>query len=348
MNKLNVAVFFGGCSSEYSVSLSSASGVILNLDNEKYSPVMIGITKEGSWYYYDGPIDKLLNDTWYSSEYCTPAVLSPNHGEKNLLLLKKEGITKIPIDVALPVLHGRNGEDGTLQGMLEMAGIPLAGCGTLASALCMDKDRAHKLVSLAGVRIPQALVLEPETPQESIVTFASQIGYPLYVKPVKAGSSYGVTKVTDPTKLSDAVSLAFQYDNQAIIEENIEGFEVGCAVVGNKELMIGEVDEIELSGGFFNFTEKYTLKTSSIHVPARIAPEKATEIKETAAVIYRSLGCSGFARIDMFLQPNGEIIFNEANTIPGFTEHSRFPSMMKAAGYTFREILTKIINLALL
>lgn len=347
MNKLNVAVFFGGCSSEYSVSLSSASGVILNLDNEKYSPVMIGITKEGSWYYYDGPIDLLLNDTWYSSNYCTPAVLSPNHGEKSLLLLKEDGITKIPIDVALPVLHGRNGEDGTLQGMLEMADIPLAGCGTLSSALCMDKDRAHKLVSLAGVRIPRALVIKPETATESITAFTAQINYPLYVKPVKAGSSYGVTKVTDASQLLPAVSLAFQYDNLAMIEENIEGFEVGCAVVGNEELIIGEVDEIELSGGFFNFTEKYTLKTSSIHVPARITPEKAAEIKETAAVIYRALDCSGFARIDMFLQPDGKIIFNEANTIPGFTEHSRFPSMMKAAGYTFREILSNIIDLAL-
>lgn len=347
MNKLNVAVFFGGCSSEYSVSLSSASGVILNLDNEKYSPVMIGITKEGSWYYYDGPIDLLLNDTWYSSNYCTPAVLSPNHGEKSLLLLKEDGITKIPIDVALPVLHGRNGEDGTLQGMLEMADIPLAGCGTLSSALCMDKDRAHKLVSLAGVRIPRALVIKPETATESITAFTAQINYPLYVKPVKAGSSYGVTKVTDASQLLPAVSLAFQYDNLAMIEENIEGFEVGCAVVGNEELIIGEVDEIELSGGFFNFTEKYTLKTSSIHVPARITPEKAAEIKETAAVIYRALDCSGFARIDMFLQPDGKIIFNEANTIPGFTEHSRYPGMMKAAGIPFREVISRILELGL-
>ncbi len=347
MKKLNVAVFFGGCSSEYSVSLSSASGVILNLDREKYSPVMIGITQEGAWYYYDGPIDNMLNDTWHTSPHCTPAVMSPDRGEHNLLLLKDEGIVRLPIDVALPVLHGRNGEDGTIQGMLEMAGIPVAGCGTLASALCMDKDRAHKLVHLAGVSIPQAMTFEQDTPLETIEAFAVKIGYPLYVKPVKAGSSYGITKVSDQTELSAAISLAFQYDNQAIIEENIEGFEVGCAVVGNKELIIGEVDEIELSGGFFNFTEKYTLKSSSIHVPARIDPVKAAEIKEAAACIYRALGCSGFARIDMFLKPNGEIIFNEANTIPGFTEHSRFPSMMKAAGHSFQEVLTKIIDLAL-
>lgn len=347
MKKLNIAVFFGGCSSEYSVSLSSASGAILNLDREKYIPLMIGITKDGTWYYYDGPIDGLLNDTWHASSHCTPAMLSPNRGERCLLLFKDDGIVRLPIDAALPVLHGRNGEDGTIQGMLEMAGIPLAGCGTLASALCMDKDRAHKLVSLAGIPVPKALVLEPDTPLEQIEAFGREVGYPLYVKPVKAGSSYGVTKVSGQEQLAAAVSLAFQYDNQAIAEENIEGFEVGCAVVGDRELLIGEVDEIELSSGFFDFTEKYTLKTSSIHVPARISPSKAAEIKNAAACIYRALGCSGFARIDMFLKPTGEVVFNEANTIPGFTDHSRFPSMMKAAGYSFQEILTKIIELAL-
>jgi len=344
MKKLNVAVFFGGCSSEYSVSLSSAYSVILNLDNEKYTPLMIGITKEGTWYYYNGPTEKLMDDSWHDSQYCTPAVVSPNRGDCCLLLLKDDGITRIPIDVALPVLHGRNGEDGTLQGLLELAGIPLAGCGTLASALCMDKDRAHKLVSLAGIRVPQAMVLEPDTPLERIKVFAEETGYPLFVKPVKAGSSYGITKVFRQEQMADAVSLAFSYDNQAIIEETIEGFEVGCAVLGDKDLMVGEVDEIEISGDFFDYTEKYTLKTSAIHVPARISGAKADEIKETAKQIYRILGCSGFARIDMFLQPTGEIVFNEANTIPGFTEHSQYPRMMKAAGYTFRQILTEIIE----
>jgi D-alanine---D-serine ligase len=344
MKKLNVAVFFGGCSPEYSVSLSSASGVILNLDNQKYNPIMVGITKEGTWYYYNGPVERLLADNWHDSEYCTPVVLSPNRSDRCLLVLKEDGITRIPIDVALPILHGSNGEDGTLQGMLEMAGIPLAGCGTLASALCMDKDRAHKLVSLAGIPVPSAMVLAPDTPFERIEAFAETIGYPLYVKPVNAGSSYGVSKVSKKEHLSAAVSHAFQYDSQAIIEENIEGFEVGCAVMGHRELTIGEVDEIELSGDFFDFTEKYTLKTSAIHVPARIDNAKAAEIKETAGRIYRILACKGFARIDMFLKPTGEVVFNEANTIPGFTEHSRYPSMMKAAGHSLRQVLTTIIE----
>lgn len=347
MNKLNVAVFFGGCSPEYSVSLSSASGVILNLDTTMYNTVMVGITQEGSWYYYTGPVEKLLNDTWHNPEDCVPAALSPNRGDSCLLLLKKDGISTIPIEVAFPVLHGQNGEDGTLQGLLELAGIPLAGCGTLASALSMDKDRAHRLVSLEGVNVPRSMVLEQGASLEPAAAFAQEAGYPLFVKPVKAGSSYGVTKVADGSQLTEAIALAFKYDDQIIIEENIDGFEVGCAVLGNQDLLVGEVDEIQLSSGFFDFTEKYTLKTSSIHVPARIAPQKAEEIKETAKCIYRALGCRGFARIDMFLTPEGKIVFNEANTIPGFTSHSRYPGMMKAAGYSFTEVLTKIVRLSL-
>lgn len=394
--KRNVAIFFGGCSSEYSVSLSSASGVIRSLNPEKYEPVLIGITKDGQWFHFTGSVEEIEKDTWAASEKCTPAVLSPNRGERCLLLLKQTEITCIYIDVALPILHGRNGEDGTLQGLLELADIPVAGCGTLASALCMDKDRAHKLAACAGVRVPKSLVLEhagfctgmqipkppvlghvgscpgadmtasdlhsseltaasidsaaPSFPNKELYfsaqIFAQDTGYPLFVKPVKAGSSYGVTKVTSPDQLAPAIDLAFRYDNQVILEENIEGFEVGCAVLGTSELITGEIDEIELSGGFFDFTEKYTLKTSSIHVPARVDTAKSSEIKETAKKIYRALGCSGFARVDMFLTPEGEIVFNEVNTIPGFTEHSRYPGMMKAAGYTFENILDMILEQA--
>ena len=348
--KLNVLILFGGCSSEYSVSLSSASGVILNLDRDRYEPVTVGITREGRWYYYTGSTEEILNDTWQKEKLCTPCVLSPSRGDRCLFLLNGADPERVPVDIALPVLHGRNGEDGTLQGLLELADIPLAGCGTLASALCMDKDRAHRLVSLAGIRVPRSMVLDSPTLTAAELTRKISyqgLSYPLYVKPVKAGSSYGVTKVNTPAELPDACLLAFQYDNLVILEENIEGFEVGCAVLGSRELTVGEVDEIQLAGGFFDYTEKYTLKTSSIHVPARISPEESAQIKEAAVRIYRTLSCSGFARVDMFLTPTGEIVFNEVNTIPGFTAHSRYPGMMKAAGYTFTEILTMILEDAL-
>lgn len=342
----NIVVIFGGASSEYGVSLESAYAVISNLNKEKYHPVMVGISKQGKWFYFTGDISKIQKDTWCNEADCIPAVLSPDRTEHKLLVLREERIEEIPIDVVFPVLHGRNGEDGTVQGLVELAGIPLAGCGTLASALCMDKDRAHRLAELSGVRVPKAAVLESDREMEKAEAFAEEVGYPLFVKPVKAGSSYGVTRVEAKEKLAPAINLAFQYDNQVILEENIDGFEVGCAVLGKDRLITGEVDEIELSGGFFDFTEKYTLKTSQIHVPARIPAKKAEEIKETAKKIYRALDCSGFARVDLFLTPKGEIVFNEVNTIPGFTEHSRYPGMMNAAGYTFGEILDLIIGQA--
>lgn len=350
MERLNAAIVFGGCSSEYSVSLESASAVIGSLDKHKYRLLPVGITPEGDWFYFTGEFSKILADTWHNEADCIPAVLSQNRSAHNLLLLKGTGkeirIEELPVDVIFPVLHGRNGEDGTVQGAAALAGIPLAGCGVLASALCMDKDRAHKLVYQAGIRVPKALTLGMRDDRIQANVFAAQTGYPLFVKPVKAGSSYGITKVMSHEHLQNAVTLAFQYDDQVIIEEGIEGFEVGCAVLGNHELTVGEVDEIELSGGFFDFTEKYTLKTSAIHVPARISAHKADEVKRAAKAIYRTLGCSGFARVDMFLTPEGEIVFNEVNTIPGFTEHSRYPGMMKAAGHSFAEILDKIIQLA--
>lgn len=344
-NKPNIAILFGGYSSEYSVSLSSASTVIRNLNHERYNPILIGISKYGDWFYYTGSADDIQNDTWQISTYCTPAVIAPNRS-RNLLIFKETGIETIRIDAALPILHGRNGEDGTVQGILELAGIPIAGCGVLASALCMDKDRAHKMAGLANVRVPRSLVLFSDTAIDEAYTFAANVGFPLYVKPVKAGSSYGISRIETEKELTPAISNALQYDNEVILEENIDGFEVGCAILGSDELITGEVDEIELSDGFFDYTEKYTLKSSAIHVPARIDIEKQKEIKEAAKRIYKILGCSGFARVDMFLTPEGEIVFNEVNTMPGFTEHSRYPGMMKAAGLSFTEVLEKIIEQA--
>lgn len=346
MKKRNVAVFFGGCSSEYGVSLESAYSVINSLDRGKYQPVMVGITKGGDWFHFTGNTDRIKADTWHNEADCVPALLSPNRSERKLYCLRKGGLDWICLDAAFPVLHGKNGEDGTIQGMIELAGIPLAGCGVLASALCMDKARAHALASLTGVRVPESFVFTADQPLRQAEAFANRVGYPVFVKPVKAGSSYGITKAGSEAELPSAIALALEHDESVIVEENIEGFEVGCAILGRDRPITGEVDEIELSQGFFDFTEKYTLQTSFIHVPARISPEKAAEIKETAVRIYRMLGCSGFARVDMFLTPEGEIVFNEVNTIPGLTEHSRYPGMMKAAGYTIGAVLDEIIKQA--
>ena len=348
INVKNVLVIFGGCSPEYGVSLHSAAAVIRNIDRSKYFPVLVGITQEGDWYHYDGDTREIENDTWWKCDKCTRALVSPDRSRHELVVLEEGRNRYIKIDIALPILHGKNGEDGSVQGYLSAAGIPVAGCKILASALCMDKDRAHRMVGAAGVRVPRAVVAEDINDMEIIDGFADIVGFPLFVKPVKAGSSFGITKVYEKNELREAVKKAFEYDDSVIVEENIEGFEVGCAVLGTDKLVVGEVDEIELSDGFFDFTEKYTLKTSKIHVPARISAGMSDAVKKTAQKIYRTLGCSSFARVDMFLTPDGEIVFNEVNTIPGFTEHSRYPGMMRAAGMEFCEVVDRILEQAAL
>lgn len=346
MKKLRIAVIFGGCSPEYRVSLESAYSVILHMDREKYVPVMIGISCHGNWFYFDGEIRRIKEDTWCNERDCVPAVISPNRESRELLLFTSGENQSVAIDAAFPVLHGKNGEDGTVQGLLELAGIPVVGCGILASALSMDKNRAHILARAAGVLVPGSIVLNGGEEESEVVSQTRRLGYPMFVKPVKAGSSYGVTKVDKREELMEAVSLAFQYDDQVMIEEAVEGFEVGCAVIGNDDLLLGEVDEIELSKGFFDFAEKYSLKNSYIHVPARINKEESEKIRQAAKTIYKALGCRGFARVDLFLTPLGYVVFSEVNTIPGFTSHSRFPSMMQAGGITMEEIISRIIDIA--
>lgn len=341
-----IAILFGGCSPEYGVSLQSAYSVITHLDREKYEPVLIGISNAGDWFQYVGEIEKIFIDTWCNEEDCIPVVVSPNRTVHGIVTIKNGKIRETHIDAVFPVLHGKNGEDGTVQGMFELAGIPVVGCGVLSSALCMDKDRAHKLVQAAGISVPQSFVLQSGGDAETAIRQAERIGYPLFVKPVRAGSSYGITKVTGRNQLPEALKLAFSYDSTVIVEECISGFEVGCAVLENDGFVVGEVDEIELEKGFFDFTEKYTLKTSSIHVPARISAEKAGEIKETAKLIFKTLDCRGFARVDMFLDDTGRIVFNEVNTIPGFTTHSRFPNMMKAAGISLEQVISMAVDRA--
>lgn len=353
----NIGILFGGNSTEYKISLQSAHGVVTHINRRKYNPILIGITRDGQWRYYSGPVENILNDTWSAPDLCQPAIIPPDTREHSLWIVEDQRLKKIHLDGVFPVLHGKNGEDGTVQGLLCMAQIPVIGCKTLSSALCMNKDASHRLVGAAGIRVPKTLVLEKETsrifwcaPEAACAWLTERLGnlgisLPVFIKPVCAGSSFGITKISDPSRLAWAVCQAFEHDHQVIIEENIDGFEVGCAIMGNETLTVGDIDEIRLSGGFFDYEEKYTLKTSQIFVPARIPKAKAEEIKETARRIYRILNCQDFARIDMFLTPSGEICFNEVNTIPGFTPHSRFPKMMESAGISFDEVVDRLIEM---
>ncbi len=349
MHRIKIAVIFGGNSTEYEVSLQSAYSVLEHINKEKYEIIPVGITRNGDWYHVTGGIEKLMekmkDNTWdQDKENLRQAAVSPNPSVKGLLEFSKQGWSVIKTDLAFPVLHGKNGEDGTIQGIFEMAGIPVIGCGTLSSALCMDKDRAHKLVSQAGICVPESVTFDSEGRKEACAAM-KKLSYPLFVKPVRAGSSFGITKVMEKSQLDAAIDAAFEHDAEVTIEEAVDGFETGCAVLGIHDLTVGRVDEIELSEGFFDYTEKYTLKTSKIHMPARIDAETEKRIQKTAVKIYKVLGCSGFARVDMFYTASGEIVFNEVNTIPGFTSHSRYPNMMKGIGLSFSQLLDKLTGL---
>ena len=345
--KQRIAVLFGGQSSEYTVSLTSAAAVLQAIDTEEYEVIPVGISEDGTWFHYRGAYQKIEDNSWASDpENRNRVTVYYDAKVKGLLELdeSRNTFSITEIDLAFPVLHGKNGEDGTVQGALELAGIPVIGCGTASSALCMDKDRAHKLVLQAGIRAPKSVAFRKEETEDALKTIKKTLSFPLFVKPVRAGSSIGISRVLNQEELEAAIQTAFQYDEDVIVEEEIPGFEVGCAVLGSDELRTGRVDEIEIAGGFFDFHEKYSLETSKIHMPARIDGRTEKKIQLTAKKIFRALGCSGFARVDMFLTPDGEIVFNEVNTIPGMTSHSRFPNMMKGVGMSFADVISAMIH----
>ena len=358
--KKHLALLFGGCSSEYEISLQSAAGVLRQLCGDaflnQYKIIPIGITRSGRWLRCCQPLSSLTlqleSDTWHLDPGCMPAVLSPCRDDEKwsgLLTFHPGGsVEHTHLDLAFPVLHGRNGEDGRLQGLIELADIRLIGCGSLSSALCMDKHRAHQLAAAAGVSVPAAVTVRKEDRLDitALRTLTSCLTYPLFVKPVKEGSSHGIARITRPGQLANAVMAAFAFDDEVIIEESIDGFEVGCAVMddGQGGLLTGRVDEIELlAEDFFDYHKKYDAVDSRIHTPARIDPVTEALIAETARTIYRALDCRGFARVDMFLTPTREIVFNEVNTIPGMTAHSRFPKMLESAGITFTGMLDRLL-----
>lgn len=351
MSKLSVAVLFGGVSSEHEVSLVSASSVLRNIPAERYEPVMVGITRDGRWLRYTGPIDKIEADEWAESPFTQPAVLSPDRSHHGLLLLEEGGWRVQRIDAAFPVLHGKLGEDGTMQGLFEVAGIPCVGCATLASAMCMDKQVTHTILADAGV--PQAkwvgLLRREFTDLPALERrLAAALGYPMFVKPANAGSSVGISKVHGPDELEAALTLAFSHDKKVVVEEFIDGIEVESAVLGNEEPFVSVLGEIVPCKEFYDYEAKYQNPDTELHLPARIPEETAALIRETAAKAYRALGCAGFARVDFFVKRDGSgIILNEPNTIPGFTSISMYPKMMAASGVPYPELIHRLFQLAI-
>jgi D-alanine--(R)-lactate ligase len=341
MGRLKVGVIFGGSSEEHPVSVKSAQEVSKNLDTEKYEPFWIGITKSGAWKLCDGP------DADWENGGCRTAMLSPDRGVHGLLVLEQGQYEAISLDLVVPVLHGKLGEDGAMQGLLELSGIPYVGCDVQSSALCMDKSLAYIIAGSTGIATPNFWVV---TASENLDP--DQLTYPVFVKPARSGSSFGVSKVSRKEELLSAVETARQYDSKVLIEEAVVGSEVGCAILGNDlDLIAGEVDRIALSHGFFRIHQESEPEGGSENstpiVPADISAESRSLVQGTAKAVYRALGCRGLSRVDMFLKEDGTVVLNEVNTLPGMTSYSRYPRMMAAAGLPLAEVIDRIVSLAL-
>lgn len=331
-------------SEEHEVSIVSAASVLSHIDRERYEILTVGITKEGAWRYFEGDVACLTKDTW--QEYAKKeAFLIPGA----LMIVEDGAMRRVTVDVVFPVMHGKNSEDGTLQGLLTVYGLRYVGCDCLSSAVCMDK--ATTKMVLKNHNIPQAAALaverrEIEAMPERIAMASEALGYPVFVKPSASGSSCGVSRVTSPDGLISALYRALESDKRVLIEEYIRGKEVEVAILGNGELLVSTPGEIAPNSEFYDYDTKYHSDVATYHIPARISDSAAKRVRELAAKIYRVLGCRGLARVDFFV--DGErVVFNEINTMPGFTSISMYPKMMADSGVSYAELIDRLIALAL-
>lgn len=346
-----VLVLFGGVSSEYEVSCVSAYNVINHIPHDKYEVYAIGITKDGEWFLFDGDAALLPDDKWLECGNCKKAVISPDRNDHGIIIFDDEKIKKIHIDACFPVLHGKNGEDGTMQGLLEISGIPYIGCNTLSAAVCMDKEFTNTLADAAGIKQAKWLHTNEysyaKASEEFVKKAVDYLGFPIFVKPANAGSSVGISKAVDEAGLKNGIKNAFQYDKKVVLEEFIDGFEVECAVIGNREPMASAVGQILPCNDFYDYDAKY-ISDSKLLIPADLTLEKQNEVRAVAVAAYTALNCTGLSRVDFFVdRKNGDVIFNEINTMPGFTQISMYPKLMEQSGVPYPKLLDKLFKLAI-
>lgn len=351
MKKLSVCVLFGGMSPEHEVSLRSAESVLNNLNKEKYNIFPVGITKDGDWVLYGGTdYSKLPNGEWLHCEANRRAALSPVRGQ-GLLSFEGDCVVRERIDVVFPVLHGENGEDGAMQGLLQLAGIPYVGPNVAASATCMDKTLTKLVIDCAGIRQAawqlvkaQELAVNPEAVMDAV---EKHFSYPVFVKPARTGSSVGVAKAKNREALLAALQNAAKFDQKVLVEEFINGHEVEVAVLGNDAPAASICGEIDSGTEFYDYDAKYISDCARLYIPARIDEQTAESVRDTAIRAYQALGCRGLSRVDFFVTYEGnEIVFNEINTIPGFTSISMYPKLFAASGIPYSELLDRLLELA--
>lgn len=348
MSKKVVVVLFGGQSSEHEISKKSAFTIISNLSKDKYSVIPIYISKDGQWKIYDGPIENICNTEWEA--YSTNAIISPDVSHKGIIRIVGDKIKIMPIDVVIPVLHGKWGEDGTIQGLLELAKIPYVGCGVLSSAVCMDKLYTKIIANSIGIEQANYKVVykyEIENINSIYKDIEKEIGYPCFIKPANAGSSKGISKANNKQELLDAINNALLYDIKVIIEQNINGREVECAVLGNYDVKATNVGEVLSALEFYDYDAKYNNPESKTVIPANIEESISKEIQEKAIKIFKALDGRGLSRVDFFIENDtNKVIFNEINTFPGFTSISMYHTIWKNKGILLPELLDNLIELA--
>ena len=352
MKKLSVCILFGGVSPEHEVSLRSAESVLNNIDKNKYNVFPVGITKEGDWILYAGKDYSLLpSGEWKNFPGNRRAAISPVRGQ-GLLSFEGDCVVRERIDVVFPVLHGENGEDGTVQGLLRLAGIPFVGPHVAASAVAMDKTLTKLVADQAG--IPQAdweLVRRGDVEghmEQKLNLLEQRFSYPMFVKPAGTGSSVGVSKAADRAALEKALLEASAYDEKVLVEEFIRGREIEVAVMGNDSPVASICGEIDSGAEFYDYDAKYITDTSVAYVPARIPEDVQERVREAAVKVYRAIGCRGLSRVDFFVTYEGNrVVFNEINTIPGFTSISMYPKLFAASGIPYPELIDSLLALAL-
>lgn len=350
--KIQLGILFGGRSAEHEVSIQSARNIIEALDKDKYDLTLIGIDKDGGWY---------LNETTrFLLESQTPELLKLNEARQGLALLpggsghqlvKTADMSQLPtLDVAFPVLHGTYGEDGAVQGLLKMAGIPCVGSGILGSAVGMDKDVMKRLLREAGIPTPRFVVLHASQRAEiSLETVLEELGgYPLFVKPANLGSSVGIHKIKSAADWEPALEDAFGFDHKLVIEAGLNCREIECSVLGNETPRASLPGEVIVQAEFYSYEAKYISEDGArLEIPAHLPPEQISEIQRLAVETFRCLNCEGLARVDFFLTPDNQLYVNEINTLPGFTRISMYPKLWEASGISYRDLLDQLISLAL-
>lgn len=352
MKSLSVCILFGGVSPEHEVSLRSAESVLNNIDGSKYNVFPVGITKEGKWILYGGKdYSDLPSGRWLTHPDNRQAAISPIRGQ-GLLTFEGDCVVRQQIDVVFPVLHGENGEDGTIQGLLQLAGIPYVGPHVAASAVAMDKTLTKLVVDQAGItQAAWHLVRRSDMGSRmegTLDALEARFAYPMFVKPAGTGSSVGVSKATEREDLKKALLEAGKYDDKVLVEEFIRGREIEVAVMGNESPVASVCGEIDSGADFYDYDAKYITDTSVSYIPARIPEDVAETVRDTAVKVYKAIGCQGLSRVDFFVTwQENRVVFNEINTIPGFTSISMYPKLFGASGVPYSQLIDKLLELAL-